>query len=233
MHILITGGASGLGHSMTRTLALRFPEARISFTYNNSGDAAAALEAAFPNCRGLHCDFSDLLSVAALADLIAAGDIDILINNAIAMFRTGYAHKLGSDAVLESFRVNVAPVLTLTHAFITVSRKRRSGRIITILSTAMDAAAAGWSVYGAEKLYLLGMHQAWAKENAAFGITSNCISPGFMPTAFHSDMDERLIEDLQNRHPLKKLLDPEDVAELASYLCTASLQINGQNYRIG
>jgi NAD(P)-dependent dehydrogenase (short-subunit alcohol dehydrogenase family) len=233
MKVLITGGASGLGYAVTRCLALRFPEAIVHFSYRSGKAEAAALEAELPNCRGVFCDFTDGASVDALSAYLVSAGIDVLVNNAIAQFKTGYAHKTAVDELQQSFQVNVVPTLKLTQAFLTTARRRKSGRIITILSAAIDEAATGWSVYRAEKMYLLGMHQSWAKENAAFGISSNCVSPGFMPTAFHRDIDERLIEDMTARHPLKKLLEPAEVANLVADLCAASPQLNGQNIRIG
>jgi len=229
MNVLITGGASGLGGAITRKLAAAAPGSRIYFTYRSGKDAATALEAEHPNCSGIICDFAEPADLEKLAEFIAGNEIGILVNNALAQFRTGYAHKTLVAEISASFMANVIPAIRITQAFITAARKRKQGKIITILSAAIQSAPSGWSVYVAEKMYLLGMHQSWAKENIAYGITSNCVSPAFMLTPLHKDMDERLIEDMQLRHPLKKLLTTEEVADVVQFLATASSQLNGQN----
>ena len=73
------------------------------------------------------------------------------------------------------------------------------------------------------------MHRSWALENAAFNITSNCISPGFMATALNKDTDERIVEDMIAKHPLKKLLTTGEVAAVVLFLMDASGQVNGNN----
>ena len=229
INILITGGASGLGGAITRRLSAGFPDATIYFTYRSGAAAAATIEAESGNCKGILCDFSDDAAVTSLAAFVAAGDIHILVNNALAGFRTGHAHKIAAADLTDSFASNVLPAIRITQAFITTARKRKSGRIITILSAALEAAPTGWGLYVAEKMYLLGMHRSWAKENIAFGITSNCVSPAFMLTPLHRDMDERLIEDMTAKHPLKRLLTTEEVADVVAFLASATPHINGQN----
>ena len=85
------------------------------------------------------------------------------------------------------------------------------------------------SEYVASKNYLLSLSKSWATENAKFNISANCISPSMMLTNLTSDTDERIVEEMQNAHPLKKLITPVEVAESINYLINASQQINGTN----
>ena len=73
------------------------------------------------------------------------------------------------------------------------------------------------------------MSKSWANENASFNISSNCISPAFMQTGLTSDTDERIIEDMTAKHPLKALLTTEDVAKAADFFVNASQHYNGVN----
>ncbi|HWJ91875.1 MAG TPA: SDR family oxidoreductase, partial [Flavisolibacter sp.] len=66
-----------------------------------------------------------------------------------------------------------------------------------------------------------------------FNITANTVSPSFMKTPLHDGLDERVVEEMEKKHPLKKLLTTEEVADVVQFLVTASQHINGQNFRIG
>ena len=83
--------------------------------------------------------------------------------------------------------------------------------------------------YAAEKNYLLSMNKSWASENINFNITSNAISPSMMQTNLTKNIDERIIEQMITSHPLKRLLDPSEVANVVKFLVEASSFITGQN----
>jgi NAD(P)-dependent dehydrogenase (short-subunit alcohol dehydrogenase family) len=107
-------------------------------------------------------------------------------------------------------------------------RKKKAGKIITIITAALiNTPPVGASVYVANKAYLAQLSKVWASENARFNITSNTISPAFMKTNIHATMDERIVEQITEGHPLKKLLTTEEVAESVLFLVNATSQING------
>jgi 3-oxoacyl-[acyl-carrier protein] reductase len=230
MHLLITGGASGLGLAITKALANNFPDADIYFTFNSSAENANMLEAGSSRLHGIQCDFSKQNDIEQLCRLIENSEIDVLVNNAFSKFDKQYFHKTEQSVYTESFNLDVVSTLAITKSFIAKARSRKSGKIITILTAALlGPPAIGWSVYLANKAYLLAMHKSWAVENKAFNITSNCISPDFMVTPFHDQTDERVIQNLIAAHPLKKLLTVEEVAQTVLFLCNAPAQLNGQN----
>lgn len=230
MNFLITGGASGLGYAITKAIAASFPGAGIYFTYSLSADAAKKLEGEYKNFKGIKCDFRNENEREELCRFIQSSEIDILINNAITKLNKQYFHRTDKQTFTESFHTDVLSTLEITQSFILKARERKSGKIITILTSALlNTPPTGWSVYLANKAYLLAMHKSWATENKAFNITSNCISPDFMATALHGETDERVIENMIKAHPLKKLLTVEEVAETVLFLCNSSSQLNGQN----
>ena len=85
----------------------------------------------------------------------------------------------------------------------------------------------GSSVYVANKAYLEQLTKIWAVENAKFNITSTSVSPELMQTHMTKDVDERIIFNIKENHPLKKLLTVEEVAETVFFLCYGSLHLNG------
>ena len=230
MKILITGGASGLGRAITEKLAM-LDGAEVFITYNSSAKDASELEGKYKNIKAVKCNFSNSSDVTELTYLIQKEGIDVLVNNAYSTkIDKNYFHKTGVDVFVNGFKQNILSVIQVTQAAINVFRKKKFGKIITVLSaTLANKPPMGYSEYTANKAYLLSLSKSWAGENAAFNITSNCVSPAFMQTAITADTDERVVEEMQNNHPLKKLLTISEVADVVAFLCNSSQQINGVN----
>ncbi|MEY3051128.1 MAG: hypothetical protein RLY31_913 [Bacteroidota bacterium] len=229
MKVLVTGGASGLGADITRTLAAD-DGIQVYFTYCRSAAAAAELVRQHPNVRGIRCDFEDANSMAELLRDIPGWELDGLVNNAMAGFLRKHFHKIPAESFGNSFRRNVLPVVQVTQAALQGFRARRHGRILTVLTAALaNRPPVGWSEYVANKAYLLSLSKSWATEYAKYDITSNCISPTFMPTPLNEELDERMVEEIRRQMPRQELLPTTEVARLVRQLLTGSGQVNGVN----
>lgn len=230
MNILITGGSSGLGKSITECLATMHPQATVYFTYNSSAEAAIEIEKQFGNTKAIQLDFKQEESLQGTIEKINTLNIDVLVNNAVTSLHKNHFHKTGAEVFSNGFTDNILPVIKLTAAFIKAARIKKAGKIITILSSAISGSPlTGWAAYTAEKNYLLSLAKSWATENVQFNIQSNCVSPEFMDTAINKDLDYRLKEEMIKTHPLKRLLTTNEVADAVNFLVTASPHINGQN----
>jgi len=228
MNILITGGASGLGEAITKKLASNRENA-LYFTYCKSEGEAVLLEKEFANCSSLKCDFSNKTEVAALCDKISDFDIDVLINNAFSGdFLKTHFHKIILNEFETDFQKNIIPTIQITQTAINFFRKKKAGKIITVLSAALvGIPPVGSAVYVANKAYLAQLSRVWASENAKFGITSNTVSPAFMETKLTASFDERMLEQMKEAHPLKTLLKTGEVADTVYFLVNAPKQLNG------
>jgi len=230
MKILITGGSSGLGEAITRRLAQGAGNV-VYFTYNSSADKAEKFTADCPNAIAIKCDFKNADDVGSLKEQLATLDIDVLINNAYTgeAIKT-YFHKIPSEDFLSGFSQNLIPTIIITQAAINLFRKKKSGKIITVLTSFLvNTPPTGSSVYIANKAYLEQLTKVWATENIKYNITSNSVSPSFMLTDLTKDVDERVIEQMKQDHPLKKLLTTQEAAESVYFLANATSQINGLN----
>lgn len=230
MIVLITGGASGLGEAITRKVAQN-KAFRVYFTYAHSSASAKQIETDYPNATAIKCDFKDKNEVEGLTTKMAQLNIDILINNAYSGdFLKAHFHKTPVADFISAFSDNIIPTVTITQAAINVFRKKKFGKIITVLTAALiNIPPVGSSVYVANKAYLEQLTKIWASENAKFNITSNTVSPAFMQTGFTNSVDERVVEQIIANHPLKKLLNVDEVAESVFFLMNSSQQINGVN----
>lgn len=229
MKILITGGASGVGGAITENLA-KDDQNKILFTYASSAETSNQLMMRFPNTRAIKCDFRNNEDVNSLQQIISENNIFILINNAFIGFEKKHFHKLDPEYFLENFKINIIPMIRITQSAILNFRKQKSGKIITILSSyIIGKPPVGLSEYTAQKAYLHSLCKSWAIENASFNITSNCISPSFMKTKLSTETDERIIEEMEKSHPIKKLLTPTEVAEAVNYFVHCSPHVNAAN----
>jgi 3-oxoacyl-[acyl-carrier protein] reductase len=230
MNVVITGGASGLGEAITRKLAQDAGNT-IYFTYSRSEEKARQLEQELNNVRSCKCDFRDEEQVKLLLGKLPGWNIDVLVNNAYSgSFIDTYFHKTEPTGFLTEFKNNILPTLSITQAALQLFRKKKSGKIITVLTAALvNTPPVGASAYVANKAYLEEMVKVWATENNRFNISSNAVSPAFMPTDFTKSIDERLVEQMLEAHPLKKFITPAEVAEAVAYLAAASAQVNGIN----
>ena len=228
MNILITGGASGLGEAITRSLA-KDQDNLIYFTYSMSKPNAEKIEDEFKNTLAIKCNYNVGTELESLLKRIEEFDLDILINNAYAgEFIHTYFHQIPADVFFNDFKENIIPTIEITQKAIAFFRKKKRGKIITILTAGLlNVPPIGSAVYIANKAYLEKLTKVWASENSKFNITSNSVSPSFMKTKLADKIDERVIEQIIDNHPLKKLLKVDEVAESVHYLVYASPQING------
>ena len=230
MNILITGGASGLGEAITRKLA-KNKENTIYFTYSKSEEKASILTTEFTNTISVKCDFKNEEDLERLLSDIPKFNLDVLVNNAYTgSFLTTYFHKIDLINFENEFLNDVIPTIRITQSVISEFRKKKSGKIITVLTSALlNTPPIGSSIYLANKSCLEEMTKVWAIENGRFNITSNSISPSMMETGITQSIDERIIDQLKGNHPLKRFVSTDEVADSVDYLTTVSTHMNGVN----
>lgn len=246
---LITGSTSGIGLAYAKYLAAEGANVVI----NGFGDADAieqerkALEAS--SGAGALYSGHDLSKAEEIETMMAEaaqafGGVDILINNA------GVQHV----APVEEFPVdkwNLIIALNLTSAFHTTRlalpwmKSRKWGRIIQTASAHSLTASPFKSAYVTAKHGLAGFTKTVALETATFGITANCISPGYVWTplvekqipdtmkARNMTREQVMNDVLLAGQPTKQFVTVEQVAAMALYLCRdEAAAITGTNISI-
>ena len=227
MNIIITGGSSGLGKALVETCAAS-RDNHVVFTYHHHEDEAMALAGRFDNVQAVAVDFCATESVDYFVEMLTGMQVDVLVNNVYAGSPQGiHFYKTDPTDFSRAFEWNVIPFIKITQACIAGMRKRRYGKIINIITSyVMDVPPTGFSVYTATKAYIRQLSKSISKECGRFNITSNCILPDYMQTDF-GKVEDFQIEQMKNAHPLKELLRPEEVAQIAAMLMNASQQLNG------
>lgn len=218
---VVTGGASGIGAACARALAERGARVIIA----DLDGAAADRMADELSGEAWTVDLGD---TAALEGLRL--DVDILVNNAgiqtvapIEEFDPA-RFRLMLDLML------VAPFL-LIRAALPAMYERGWGRIVNISSVHGIRASAYKSAYVTAKHGLEGLSKVTALEGAAHGVTSNCVDPGYVRTPLvekqiadqarvHGIPEAEVVERIMlTEQAIKRLLDPDEVADLVAWLC--------------
>jgi NAD(P)-dependent dehydrogenase (short-subunit alcohol dehydrogenase family) len=185
------------------------------------------------NTMGIQCNFANQEDVQRLCTQLPDMQLDSLINNAYTPIENLHFHKTEPELFKTNFIHNILPLIQITQAAIVQFRKKKSGKIINITTSfLLNKPPFGLSGYVAEKAYLASLSKSWAHENAAYNITSNCIAPSMMQTAFLKNTDERVIEAATAAHPLKRLLTIDETADSVCLMIKAPSHINGATWVI-
>ncbi len=229
MNILITGGTSGLGKATVELLAT--DKHNIWFSYLATEEfttIASEMTERLSNVFAVPVNFCDTANVDVFCEQMKTWEIDVLVNcTYVGKPQTTYFHKITPEEFLKAFQYNIIPTVKITQTAIEGMKKRRFGKIINIITEAViGLPPMGYTLYVANKAYLMELSNVWNKEYTRYNITSNCILPAYMQTKF-AEVDERILEQMQKEHPLKQLLTSKDVAQTVKFFVDAPQQVNG------
>ena len=220
---IVTGSARGLGAATARRLAQEGVKVVVNDILREQAEATtAALKA-----EGLqaHCVVADITKSAEVERLVAEavsqfGGVHILVNNA-GFPRDKYLVKMSEDDWDLVMNVMLKGAFLATKAVMPRFIEQGWGRVINISSRAHFGNPTQAN-YSAAKAGLIGMAKALSMEEGRYGITVNCVAPGFIETemvqalATYETIKERAIQ----MQPVKRVGRPADIANAVAFLAS-------------
>ncbi len=238
----ITGASGGIGGEVAMTFAREGADVALAARRVDRLEALAEkVRAVGRRALVCKCDVEkDEDILAAIRNTVKElGPIDILMNNAgIVSFEA--VHELPDEVWDRTMQINAKAPFVAIREVLPSMIERKSGKIINVASVSGKIGLAYRSAYAASKHAVLGLTRSLSAEVAPLGITANCICPTFVVTEMFDESIQKWAdetgktfeeqrEELRNRVPMKRFIDPAEVAPLALLLaCDDSRGITGQ-----
>ena len=237
--VIVTAGANGIGHA----IATRFFDqgAKVQIV-DIDADAVAQFSQKYPDIKASIEDVASEQSVNGVVEkqLDWAGGIDVMVNCAGIAGPTAAVEDISVQDWHRCLAVNLDSTFLFCAKVVPHMKKRGSGNIINISSTA------GWhgyplrSPYASAKWAVIGFTKSLAMELGQCGIRANAICPGSIDgdrmdrviaaEARLKDVSEQQIRDSYTKGcSMRTFIDPEDIADMALFLSSdAASKVTGQ-----
>jgi 3-oxoacyl-[acyl-carrier protein] reductase len=157
------------------------------------------------------------------ASLRACGGLHGLVNNA-GVAVAGLHVMQRQDSMARMWSVNVEAPFVLCQAAVKSMSRARNGRIVNISSVCAHRAFRGLGVYTATKTALEGFSRVLAAEVGSWGITVNCVAPGFIPTDMNAGLPEDIVARVRRRAALSRQTTAMDVANVVEFLLSPAAE---------
>lgn len=156
--------------------------------------------------------------------------IDIIVNNA-GIAEYGSFASMPLTEIKKIFDVNYFDALSFTQFFV---RRMKQGSSVVFLSSVAGIDAEGGNVaYGGSKAALAHTAKVLSRELSPLGIRVNAVAPGMVDTVMKGKASQEVWESLVSRTDLKRAAQPEEIANVISFLCSdLASYITGQIIRV-
>jgi 3-oxoacyl-[acyl-carrier protein] reductase len=209
---LVTGASRGIGRAIAVELAAA--GATVVVGYRTGRDEAETVAAAIGG-RAVEADVSDAASALALVE--AAGDVDVLVNNA-GLTRDGLLARMSDDDWRTVIETNLSSVFYTCRAVARPMMKKRSGAIVNVSSIVGIHGNWGQTNYAASKAGIIGFTKSLARELGSRNIRANVVAPGYVQTQLTDVLPEAATQAMLEQTPLGRLGDATDVAYAVRFL---------------
>jgi NAD(P)-dependent dehydrogenase (short-subunit alcohol dehydrogenase family) len=235
LRALVTGSTAGIGEAIAEKLARNGAEVVVNGrTAERVSKAIASLQAKAPGAR-FHAAPGDVATAKGVeAILAAAGEVDILVNNA-AWFDPKSPFEIPDSDWQKAFDVNVMSGIRLTRAIAPRMREKGFGRIVFISSESGIQIPTEMIHYGFSKTAQLALTRGFAQALSKSGVTVNAVLPG--PTMSEGvggfieslareqgktveDIEKGFFEHARPTSLLKRFIKVEEVADAVAFVCS-------------
>lgn len=223
--VIITGGSRGIGRAMAMAFAEAGAKVVVASRKQEGVDAVAAeIESQGGTVIAVAAHVGQEEAISALVERTVEtfGKIDIAINNAAT--NPHFGPTLTANAALwdKILEVNLRGAFFLCQKVMPIMKQHGKGVIINVASTAGIQPAPGLGIYSVSKAGLIMLTKVLAHELGPSNIRVNAIAPGVIKTQFSRALweSESIAQAVQDKTPLGRIGNPEDVVGAALYLAS-------------
>jgi meso-butanediol dehydrogenase / (S,S)-butanediol dehydrogenase / diacetyl reductase len=240
--VLITGATGGIGFATAKAFGRDGYRVLMADIDDSRAESCMAqLKSLSIPCDYYHIDVTDELAVNEQIARIATtyDHLDAVVNNAGGLGGRSRFDGMTTEFYRSVLALNLDSAFFVSRACIPLLKKGNAPSIINFASNAAwNAGGPGAGVYGTAKAAVVTLTRALAKDLAEFGIRVNGVSPGTIDTPFHAGIkatNPALFQTWKNNILMKRFGEPEEVAEVVSFLCSDKasfltgeiIQVNG------
>ncbi len=225
---IVTGASRGIGRAVAGILAA--DGMNVVINYRQNASLAEALANELGSALAYQADVGNEDQVKHMVKDVANhfGGVDILVNCA-GINHDALSAYMATDAWDEVIRVNLTGTFYCCRAVQRYMIRQKWGRIVNLGSIVGQAGNAGQINYASSKAGLIGLTKTLARELGLVGITVNLVAPGMIETDMWQGVSQDKMDSYRARIPLGRCGQPQDVANLVSFLCSdRSSYITGQ-----
>jgi 3-oxoacyl-[acyl-carrier protein] reductase len=224
---VVTGAGRGIGRATARRLAA---DGWNVVVVDVDGATAKATAAELPGAQARECDVSDAEAVRQLAADV--GPVAALVNNA-GIWRYASLEDTTPQDALAVLQVNVLGTYWCCQAF-APGLCAEGGSIVNLSSGAATTRTSGLGTYPASKAGVEALTGQFAQELGPHGVRVNAVAPGLVLTEGNQDRYAGEAAERRARYiPLRRLGEPEDVADVIAWLCSPGARyVTGQVIRV-
>ncbi len=206
LRVLITGGSSGLGKELVKTIS---NYCHVDFTYNKSKKSAEKLIQENKNTNAYKVDFGSIEENSFIRE-IKNSDYDVVIHNFYCgKFLDKHFIKYSPEDLLNAIVLNISPVILMSQNVISKMNSKGRGLIIFISSESINTNPSGSFIYTSVKSIIENISRSIQSENKK--IDCEIIRPSIMKTNLTSDIDERVLDLYFN-------YDPNEIKSVVSHI---------------
>jgi NAD(P)-dependent dehydrogenase (short-subunit alcohol dehydrogenase family) len=233
---IVTGGGSGIGRSVALAYAAEGAKVVVSDIQEKEGfETVEMIRQAGGESIFFKADVSSASDNAALVEAAVRtyGALHIACNNAGIGGAAAPVGEYPIEAWNKVIGINLSGVFYGMHYQIPAMLDAGGGTIVNMASILGNVGFANSAAYVAAKHGVVGLTKNIALEYGAKGIRANAVGPAFIKTPLLKDMDDATLEWLVTKHPIGRLGEPEEVAELVLWLSSSkSSFVTGAYYPV-